>query len=148
LYFERLTDPALPTKSQLRTQQNIIANTGIDLSLRFVSLCIIVQFKQITNQMQQFSSLLFWCLFTAQHVSGVSPPIIRSSITALAVSDFTFVSWWESCCFRGQAVRQAGPTTNTARLSPRYESKTRGCHCSYWAPDDGRGNARNMLSCK
>jgi hypothetical protein len=41
-----------------------------------------------------------------------------------------------------------GPTTNTARLSPRYEGKTRGCHCSHWAPDDGRENARNMLSCK
>jgi hypothetical protein len=21
-------------------------------------------------------------------------------------------------------------------------------HCSHWAPDDGRENARNMLSCK
>ena len=42
--------------------------------------------------------------------------------------------------------RPAGPTTNTARLSPRYEGKTRGCHCSHWAPDDGRANARNMLS--
>ena len=33
-------------------------------------------------------------------------------------------------------------------LSPWYKGKTRGCHCSHWAPDDGRGNARNMLSCK
>jgi hypothetical protein len=45
-------------------------------------------------------------------------------------------------------VGPAGPTTNIARLSPRYEGKTRGCHCSHWAPDDGRGNARNTLSCK
>jgi len=45
-------------------------------------------------------------------------------------------------------VGPAGPTTNTARLSPRYEGKTRGCHCSHWAPDDGRENAWNMLSCK
>jgi hypothetical protein len=45
-------------------------------------------------------------------------------------------------------VGPAGPTTNTARLSPRYEGKTRGCHCGHWAPDDGRENARNMLSCK
>jgi len=33
----------------------------------------------------------------------------------------------------------------TAQLSPRYEGKTRGCHCSHWAPDDGRENARNTL---
>ena len=55
--------------------------------------------------------------------------------------------------YRGESsavfvVGPAGPTTNTARLSPRYEGKTRGCHCSHWAPDDGRENARNMLSYK
>jgi hypothetical protein len=44
--------------------------------------------------------------------------------------------------------RPAGPTTNTARLSLRYEGKTRGCHCSHWTPDDERKNARNMLNCK
>jgi hypothetical protein len=35
--------------------------------------------------------------------------------------------------YRGdsRAVFVAGPTTNTARLSPRYEGKTRGCHCSH-----------------
>jgi hypothetical protein len=44
--------------------------------------------------------------------------------------------------------RPAGPTTNTAWLSPQYEGKTRGFHCTHWSPDDGRKNARNMLSCK
>ena len=44
--------------------------------------------------------------------------------------------------------RSADPTTNTSRLSPRFQGKTRGCHCSHWAPDDGCKNARNMLSCK
>jgi hypothetical protein len=43
------------------------------ICLRFASPCI-VQFKQITNQIQQFSSLLSWRLFTAQHVSSVLPP--------------------------------------------------------------------------
>jgi hypothetical protein len=67
--------------------------------------------------MQQFFSLLSWRLFTAQYVSGVFLPIIRSSMIAVAASDFTFVSWWQSCCFRGRAGRPAGPTTNTARLT-------------------------------
>jgi len=49
--------------------------------------------------MQQFSNLLSWCLFTAQHVSGVFAPTIRSSMTAVAASSFTFLS----CCVRGQA---------------------------------------------
>jgi len=41
-------------------------------------------------------------------------------------------------------VGPAGPTTNPAWLSPQYEGKTRGCHCSHWAPDDGWENARNV----
>jgi hypothetical protein len=32
------------------------------------------------------------------------------------------------CSWLGQP---AGPTTNTAQLSPRYEGKTRGYHCSH-----------------
>jgi hypothetical protein len=61
--------------------------------------------------MQQFSSLLSWRLFTAQHVSDVFPPIIRNSMTAVAASGFTFVSWWQLCCVRGQAGRPARPRT-------------------------------------
>jgi hypothetical protein len=55
--------------------------------------------------MQQFSILLSWHLFTAQRVSGVFPPIIKSSMTAVAAFGFTFVSWWQSCCVRGRAGR-------------------------------------------
>jgi len=40
-------------------------------------------------------------LFRAQHVSGGFPPIIRSSVTAVAAFGFTFVSWWQSCYVRG-----------------------------------------------
>jgi len=35
-----------------------------------------------------------WRLCTAQHVSGVFTPIIRSSTTAVAASGFTFGAWW------------------------------------------------------
>jgi len=31
-------------------------------------------------------------------------------------------------------------------LPPCSSGKTRGCYCSRWAPDDGREDARNMLS--
>jgi len=68
--------------------------------------------------MQQFSSLLSWRLFTAQQVSGVFPPVISSSVTAMAASGFTFVSWWQSCCVRGRAGRPARPRT-------RYDTKVK-----------------------
>jgi hypothetical protein len=61
--------------------------------------------------MQRFSSLLSWRLFTAQHASGVFPPIIRSLMTAVAASGLTFVTWWQSCCVRGRADRPARPRT-------------------------------------
>jgi hypothetical protein len=61
--------------------------------------------------MQQFFSLLSWRLFTAQHDSGVFPPIIRSSMTAVTPSGFTFVLWRQSCCVRGRAGRPARPRT-------------------------------------
>ena len=48
--------------------------------------------------MQQFFSLLSLRLFTAQHVSSVFPPIIRSSMTAVAASG-------------GRAGRPARPRT-------------------------------------
>ena len=42
----------------------------------------------------------------------------------------------------GPAGRPARP-----RPTPRSNGKIRGCNCSCWAPDDGREDARNMLSC-
>jgi len=66
--------------------------------------------------MQQFFSLLSWRLFTAQHVSGVFPPTIRSSVTAVAASGFTFVSWWWSCCVCGRPCRPAGTQGRSGRV--------------------------------
>jgi len=45
-------------------------------------------------------------------------------------------------------VRPSARPQLTALLSPCSEGKTRGCYCSCWAPDDGREDAQNMLSCK
>jgi len=40
------------------------------------------------------SQVYYWTLCTAQHVSGVLTPIIRSSTTAVAVSGFIVGAWW------------------------------------------------------
>jgi hypothetical protein len=46
--------------------------------------------------------------------------------------------------FRASSRPSSG--AQVALLPPRSNGKTKGCYCS-WAPDDGREDARNMLSC-
>ena len=63
--------------------------------------------------MQKFLQFITWRLFTAQHVSGVPTPIIRSSTTAVAASGFTYGAWWYQCCWSCSG-RPAGPTTTNS----------------------------------
>ena len=63
------------------------------LNLGFLSPCFITLLNELTNQMQKFLKFITWHLNTAQRVSGILMPIIRSSTTAVAASGFTVEAW-------------------------------------------------------
>ena len=78
--------------------------------------------------MQQFSSLLSWLFLQLNMFRAFSHP---SSGAHDCSSSLWFLPSFcgDSCAVF--VVGPAGPTTNTARLSPQNEGKTRGCYCSH-----------------
>ena len=74
-----------------KRQDNKLENCCIWLVI-YLNFTMMHGLTNLKVRCNNFSNLLSWRLFTAQHVLGVLMPIIRSSTTAVADSGFTFVS--------------------------------------------------------